>query len=376
MAWFLVVVLGIWGLMHLYVFWRVSSIPWVAGRIPGWALVVAAVALWASYVVARMLDSRARQALWWPLEYAAANWIGILFLLLAALLIVDVVTLGGRLWSGHAGAIRGWAVLAAGVLALLALVQAHRPPLVREYEVELAGLPPERDGTTLVQISDLHLGNLLGRQWLLKLVQRVKAMNPDLVVVVGDLVDGNVERVEPLREVLQSLQAPLGVWAVTGNHEVYAGLERSVTLMREAGFQVLRGRNAEAAPGLVIAGVDDLTARGQFGRADDAIEKALANRSPGATILLSHSPVMADRAAAAGAGLMLSGHTHNGQVWPFTYLVALKYPLVAGRYDVNGMPVIVCRGTGTWGPRMRLWQPSEVVRVKLRARLPQGPATH
>jgi predicted MPP superfamily phosphohydrolase len=115
--------------------------------------------------------------------------------------------------------------------------------------------------------------------------------------------------------------------------------------------------------------VDDLTARRQFGSDEDRpVEKALANRPPGATILLSHSPWQADTAAAAGAGLMISGHTHNGQVWPFNYLVRLRYPLLGGRYEVSGMPVIVCRGTGTWGPRMRLWLPSEIVRIKLRAR--------
>ena len=118
---------------------------------------------------------------------------------------------------------------------------------------------------------------------------------------------------------------------------------------------------------LLVAGVDDLTARRQFGRPDRPVAKALAGRPPGAVVLLSHSPLQADTAAAAGAGLMLSGHTHDGQIWPFRWLVRLSYPLLGGRYEVAGMPVIVCRGTGTWGPRMRLWRPSEIVRITLRA---------
>jgi predicted MPP superfamily phosphohydrolase len=121
------------------------------------------------------------------------------------------------------------------------------------------------------------------------------------------------------------------------------------------------------AAGLVLAGVDDLTARQQLGREDHPLERALANRPSGATILLSHSPWQADVAARLGAGLMLSGHTHNGQLWPFNYLVGLKYPLLGGRYDVGGMSVIVSRGTGTWGPRMRLWRPGEIVRITLRS---------
>jgi predicted MPP superfamily phosphohydrolase len=216
-----------------------------------------------------------------------------------------------------------------------------------------------------------------------RLISRVDALKPDVVVIVGDLVDGEVGRLEPLLPVLQTLRAPLGVWAVTGNHEYYAGLGRSVQLLKDAGYTVLQDRWAEVAPGLVLAGVDDLTARRQFGRTDRPIEQALARaataelaraaaaglagRPPGATILLSHSPLQVGTAAAAGVGLMLSGHTHDGQIWPFGYLVKLSYRLLGGRYEVGGMPVIVCRGTGTWGPRMRLWRPNEILRIRLKA---------
>jgi len=367
MASFLIRVLSIWGALHVYVFWRLASVPWIAGHVSLPALVITGVALWLSYVVARVLDARGLQAVSWPIEYVAANWVGVLFLLFWALLAADAVTLGGWLFHEQAPAIRGWAAAIASFLSLVAMLQAVRSPIVSDYDVELEGLPLERDGTVLLQLSDLHLGNLLGRRWLRKLVERVNQMNADMVVITGDLVDGNVGRVEPLREVLKELHAPLGVWAVTGNHEFYAGLERSVRLFLDAGFQVLRDGHEQVAPGLVIAGVDDLTARSEFGTEEHAIDQAMSNRPPGATILLSHSPWRAERAAALGAGLMLSGHTHKGQVWPFNYFVRMRYPLLAGRYDVNGMAAIVTRGTGTWGPRMRLWQPSEIVRVKLRA---------
>jgi predicted MPP superfamily phosphohydrolase len=257
-------------------------------------------------------------------------------------------------------------------LSAVALVQGLRPPVVCEYEVRLAGLPRERDGLVLVAISDMHLGTLMGGPWMADLIRRVDGLKPDVVVVVGDLVDAEVGRLESLLPVLQTLRAPLGVWAVTGNHEYYAGPERSVRLLKGAGYTVLQDRWAEVTPGLVLAGVDDLTARRQFGRVDRPIEQAMKGHPPGAVILLSHSPLQAETAAAAGAGLMLSGHTHDGQIWPFGYLVRFAYPLLGGRYEVNGMSVIVCRGTGTWGPRMRLWLPSEIVRITLRA---GGPAS-
>jgi predicted MPP superfamily phosphohydrolase len=364
---FLVQILSLWGALHAYVFWRLASIPFIAQHLSSPALIIIASVLWLSYVVARILDAKGLQAISWPVEYAAANWVGVLFLLFWALLVVDVLTLGGWLFHNQIAALRGWAALAACALSVFALIQAIRPPVITDYEVQLAGLPPELDGTMLLQVSDLHLGNLLGRRWLRHLIERVNGMKPDIVVIAGDLVDGNLGRVEPLRKELKELHAPLGVWAVTGNHEFYAGAERSVRLLEDAGFTVLRDRHEQLAPGLVMAGVDDLTARRQFGAEDHAIEKALANRPLGATILLSHSPWQAERAAAAGAGLMLSGHTHNGQVWPFNYFVRMRYVLLSGRYEVNCMTAIVCRGTGTWGPRMRLWQPSEIVRIKLRA---------
>jgi uncharacterized protein len=363
---FIALVLTVWALMHWYVFWRLGTIPWVAAHSSIRGLVLAAVGLGLSYPLARILNAWNLEAVGRPLEFAAAVWIGVLFLVLAALLAVDLVTAGGLLFTPVAPHLRSGAVLVAGILSLVGIAQGLRAPVVRDYEVRVAGLPPERDGLLLVAISDLHLGTLKGEGWLTKLFGRVKDLKPDLVVIVGDLVDGNVRHVETLLPVLQQLRSPLGVWAVTGNHEYYAGLEPSVKLIEAAGYHLLRDDWAEATPGLIIAGVDDLTAREQFGQRDDAVEQALANRPPGATILLSHSPLESGRASAAGANLMLSGHTHAGQIWPFNFLVRIKYPLLAGRYDVAGMTLIVGRGTGTWGPPMRLWRPSEILRIKLR----------
>lgn len=365
---FLTVVLSVWAAMHLYVFWRLGSVPWVATHVSRRTAVLVAIVLWSSYPLARMLEARGLQALAGPLEVVGANWIGILFLLLSAILVVDVVSLGGLLAPRLAPALPGWAALMALLLSGVALVQGLRAPVVHDYEVELAGLPKAREGLVVVVISDLHLGTMIGRRWIERVVKRVNDMHPDLVLLVGDILEGDDNRVEQeIVPTLAQLRAPLGVWGVTGNHEFYNGIERSVKLIEAAGCTVLRDHWAEVASGLVLAGVDDLTGRRQYGRNDRPIEKALANRPRGATILLSHTPWQADAAAAAGAGLMVSGHTHNGQIWPFNWVVKLRYPLLSGRYEVNGMSVIVCRGTGTWGPPLRLWHPGEIVRIKLKA---------
>jgi predicted MPP superfamily phosphohydrolase len=186
------------------------------------------------------------------------------------------------------------------------------------------------------------------------------------VVLLGDIFEGHGPPENKLIVTLKQLYAPLGIWAVPGNHEFHGGGDMS--LFEEVSFKLLRTGWAEVRPGLVLAGVDDFTARRRKGQGGDPISQALVGRPSGATILLSHTPWQAERAAKAGVGLMLSGHTHGGQIWPFDYMVRSRYPLLEGRYEVDGMIVIVCRGTGTWGPRMRLWRPSEILRVTLRGK--------
>ncbi len=296
------------------------------------------------------------------------NWMATLFLCAVALLAVDLVTAFGWLWPSHVWWLRGLGLASGLVLAALAIVQGLRPPLVNSYEVILEGLPPQLEGTVIVAVSDLHLGSRLDERWLAKRIDQVEAERPDLIFLLGDIYEGHSEPAPGLRETLSRLHAPLGVWAVLGNHEFHRGGEPQAAAFSGNGFKVLRNSWAEAADGLVLAGVDDLTNGRRNGHGSIALHQALSGRPPRATILLSHSPLYADEASKAHVGLMLSGHTHGGQIWPFSYLVQQRYPLLAGRYQDGDMTVIVCRGTGTWGPRIRMWQPGEILRVTLHAR--------
>jgi hypothetical protein len=368
MVTFLVIVITVWSVLHVYVFWRAASVPMIARHVPRWLLVVAAVLLWSSFLVGRIFDRPA--AVTGALEWISAYWLGVLFLMFFCLLVVDVVTGFGFLWARWAPSVRGWALVAAGVLSAIALVQGLRAPVVRDYEVRLAGLPADADGLTIVVVSDMHLGTMIGEGWLSARAAQVEALRADLIVVLGDVVEGHGEsdRARRLAPILRRFTAPLGTWAVLGNHESYAGGEPSARYLEEVGFHVLRDRWREARPGLVIAGVDDADERRPS--PDDAgrVQRALAGRpADAATVFLSHRPRRADEAAAAGVGLMLAAHTHGGQIWPFSYVIGLTTPTLGGRVDVDGMPLIVCRGTGTWGPRMRLWRPGEILRITLRA---------
>jgi predicted MPP superfamily phosphohydrolase len=294
------------------------------------------------------------------------NWMAVLFLTFIPLLAIDLATLFGFLMPRLSSSLRGWALLVGVVLSVIAFFQGLRPPVIEKYEVSLPGLPDSMDGTVLVALSDMHLGSQLGERWLAARIDQVKAERPDFVVLLGDIFEGHGPPENKLIVTLKQLYAPLGIWAVPGNHEFHGGGDMS--LFEEVNFKLLRTGWAEVRPGLVLAGVDDFTARRRSGQGGNPISQALVGRPPGATILLSHTPWQAERAAKAGVGLMLSGHTHGGQIWPFDYMVRSRYPLLEGRYEVDGMTVVVCRGTGTWGPRMRLWRPSEILRVTLRGK--------
>jgi predicted MPP superfamily phosphohydrolase len=363
-----IILLSVFTIMHVYVFWRAVSVPFLKRNISRKLLIGSGIVLWSVFFLGRYLGHGGTGPLAVTLEFLGMNWMAVVFLFTVSLLAVDLITLGGFLLPRLAPSLRGFALLAGGVLSVVALVQGMRAPVVQNYDVHLSGLPHEMNGTVLVAMSDLHIGTLLGKQWLEARVAQAQAQEPDLVVLLGDVFEGHGPPREELFAVLHRLSAPLGVWAVLGNHEFHGRHDTGTSLANYDGIQMLNNTWAEVGPDLILAGVDDLTANHRYDRGGDPMSKALSSRPPGATVLLSHTPWQADKAASAGVGLMLSGHTHGGQIWPFGYLVEHFYPLLGGRYKVDGMTVIVCRGTGTWGPRMRLWRPGEILRVTLYAR--------
>ncbi len=365
---FSVILISAVTLAHVYVLWRASSIPVFRHQANRKMLVAAGLALWVLFLLGRVYGHDSPNTLAAVLELAGMVWMGTLFLIMVTMLAVDVITGFGLFLPRAASRIRGAALVIGSVLSVIALVQGMRPPLVQNYDIQLPGLPSRLDGTVIVGLSDLHLGPLRNGRWLSGRVSQVLAERADVIVLLGDIFEGHGRPPKELAAGLQELKAPLGVWAVLGNHEFHGRDDGIVQLFQEAGIAVLRNEGAMIHPGLVLAGVDDLTSNRRSGANIDLITRTLASRSSGATILLSHTPWNADLAAKEGSGLMLCGHTQGGQIWPFGYLVKRIYPLLAGRYDVDGMTVIVSRGAGSWGPPMRLWQPGEIIRVTLRAK--------
>lgn len=353
--------------------------PWA--RLSTAALVLAAATLIASLFMARS-ELGAKPLAVWP----GFTWIGVMFLLFVSLLAVDVARLLGALvrrLSGRAPTdpgrraffarfAAGGALATSAGLTAVSMRAAFGAVSVRRVEIPLARLPARHDGLTLVQLTDLHIGPTIGRDDLAALVSTTNALGPDIVAITGDLVDGSVDQLRDAVAPLGDLRARHGVYFVTGNHEYFSGAPAWVAELTRLGIRVLRNERVSIGEGLDtfdLAGVDDRSAARypDAGHGED-LDKALGGRDPGrAVVLLAHQPRTVLDAARFRVDLQISGHTHGGQIWPFGALVRLQQRFLAGLGRHQDTLIYVSRGTGYWGPPMRLGAPSEVAQLVLRS---------
>lgn len=396
---FFAVLAVIVGLEHLYLYRRLvrattrsRRLRWVGGALlaVGWALVAS------SRLLAQgVLGSASR-----PVVFVAWTWFGLslyLFLFSAVVHAAGALAgLGARL-GRRRGASRmaqsseppersasglsrrelfakagaGAAAVASVGLGSYGLVSAFSPAEISEVAFRVPKLPRTLDGFTIVQISDLHIGTVLGRRFLEDVVQRCNALKPDLVAVTGDLVDEKVSVLAPTIATLRKLRSRHGTWFITGNHEYYVGADEWCAAISKMGIGVLRNRFVsigDAGGAFDLVGVDDWGAKKRhLGHGYD-LDAALAGRRPDrAAVLLAHEPANFREAIDRGMGLQLSGHTHGGQMFPWTYAVDLKWHPSRGRLDYRDGAIYVSRGTGFWGAPMRVGSPPEIVHVTLTA---------
>jgi predicted MPP superfamily phosphohydrolase len=272
-------------------------------------------------------------------------------------------TLLARLTAGVTG------VLVSG-LAAAALRSVRQPVEVRRVSVRLDRLPRAQDGFRIVQLTDIHVGPTIGRSFIEEIVEHANALAPDLIAITGDLVDGTVGQLAAAIEPLARLRAPHGVYFVTGNHEYFSGAEAWLNELNRLGIRVLRNERVAIGNGSVgfdLAGVDDRSAVHYGGLSpQEALGRALLDRhSDRELVLLAHQPRTFLDAEPFGVGLQLSGHTHGGQMWPFNFVVGLQQPFVAGLHRRGDAQIYVSRGTGYWGPPMRLGAPAEITEIRL-----------
>ncbi|MBW2359731.1 MAG: metallophosphoesterase [Deltaproteobacteria bacterium] len=366
---------------HAYVAQRMVVEPGIAD--PWRTLALCGIALGALSLVLqpmgeRWLELPASRCIAWP----ASLWMGFAFLVLVQLLASDALlwlagsvaraATGSSVEPGATAGVR--AALVAGV-ALVAGAMALRnglaPPQVERVEIALSRWPHALDGLRIVQISDVHIGPILGRNFAAHVTERVNALRPDLIAVTGDLADGSAEKLASEVAPFSALAAPLGVYFVVGNHDHYSGARAWAAKAADLGMRVLRNERVSLeARGehFDLVGVDDH--RGDIFGADggEDLDAALAGRDMRLpALLLAHDPSTFKRAHADGIDLQLSGHTHGGQIFPFHWFVRAVIPFVAGRYRCGDAELYVSRGTGFWGPPMRLGSPAEITEIVLRA---------
>jgi uncharacterized protein len=315
--------------------------------------------------------------------YLAFGWMGVVILFVPVRALLDLPKLR-RLRRGPEQApidpqrrlamARGAAALtalSAGSAAGVGLHTAHQPPTLRAVDIPIPDLPAALDGFRIAHLTDIHVGPTIGADFVRDLVRRVNALDADMVAITGDLVDGSVARLGADVALLGGLKSRHGTFFCTGNHEYYSGAEAWIAHLTSVGVRVLRNEHLRLehdGAALDVLGVDDWRAKGFGGGHGHDMEAAVAGRDPAVTsVLLAHQPKAIHDAAKHDLDLMICGHTHGGQIWPYGYFVKFIQPYTRGlaRHDDRTW-IYVNPGTGYWGPPMRLDVEAEIAHITLR----------
>ncbi len=320
-----------------------------------------------------------------PLLWLSYLWIGAMMLLFFLLFSIDMIkiviyifqklTMAGEEIANpeRREFVSGLIASAASTIVLISsgigVKNYYSNAVVKKFNVSLKGLPEALKGFKIVQISDLHLGQMMTKTTLEQIVDQVNSLKPDLIAITGDLADGSTAKLLNEANPLKNLKAKKGIYFVTGNHEYYSGVENWTLAINKMGIKVLNNENIKIRREddyFYLAGVTDHEGK-NFGRehASD-FKKALSGLENGKKkILLAHQPIAVQKASEYGTDLVLAGHTHGGQIWPFNYLVYLQQPYLKGFYDYNGTKLYVNQGTGCWGPPVRLGSKNEITQIIL-----------
>jgi predicted MPP superfamily phosphohydrolase len=370
---FLFVFFLLYSLMHAYAFFKArAALSFGTGA--GLLLALLMLVMICAPLLVRVLEGAGMAPAARVAAYVGYTWLGVLFLFSSYALVVD-------LWR--------MALYAAGflfrkdfapflpsarvvfflpfVLSVVTSAYGYFEALhirTEHLAIQSAKLPADTGKLRIVQISDVHLGLIVREERLRRIMDIVKAAKPDIFVATGDIVDGDVYEMNGLSDLLREVSPRFGKYAVTGNHEFFAGIGQATQFIEKSGFTLLRG---ESVRGIInIAGVDDPVGR-RLGLVGDVDEKDLLSGLPRDrfTLFLKHRPLV-DPAARGLFDLQLSGHVHKGQIFPFTILTWLYYPVLSGFADVGGhSSLYVSRGTGTWGPPIRFLASPEVTVIDI-----------
>ncbi|MCA1797744.1 MAG: metallophosphoesterase, partial [Geobacteraceae bacterium] len=367
---FLALFLSIYTAMHALVFWgmhpllkghrALPTLTWV------WMALMLAVPLLVRALEKGGYDLAARALAW-----VGFSWMGFLFLAFSVFALVGVwhvLSLG----LSHLGApnlsVRGpvCSLLVALMVLGVGIYGMYEATDLRVERVTLQSdkLPEGIERVRIAHISDLHLGLIHREEALAPVISRILELQPDILIASGDIVDAQIDHIESLSALWQRVNPPLGKYAVMGNHEFYAGKEQALRFLHSSGFTVVRNRGIDVDGILRVVGIDD-PARDKAGQQQRELEVLQQNHGEMFTLLIKHRPSFTPQSAAL-FDLQLSGHAHRGQIIPFNVLTALEYPHQDGLYPLpSGAHLYTSRGTGTWGPPMRVLSPPEIALIEV-----------
>ena len=375
MSLFFITFFTLYGLLHLYAFLKAKAALSLNVQQSILMVIFMAVMTFAPAII-RYLERFGLEFLARTMSHIGYLWMGILVLFFSLAVCIDmyrlVIYLSHFMVSRDITSLYPSGKVSFFLPLLFALVTAGyglfeaQNIRLEHITVKNSRMPQETDRFRIVQISDVHLGLIVRESRLKRILAKVQEAGPDLLVCTGDLVDGQINNLEGLSEMLQSIQPAYGKFAITGNHEFYAGLHQALDFIRKAGFTILRGQAVEVNGFVTLAGVDDPTGSQFNNYTGDTEQEVLSGLDHEKfTILLKHRPLI-DKNSLGMFDLQLSGHTHKGQIFPFNLLTKLYYPKHAGYVSLpNSSHLYISRGSGTWGPPIRFLSPPEVTVIDL-----------
>ncbi len=375
MSIFLIIFLFVYGSMNAYAFFRVKE-AFEFGSFASTSTGVFLLFLFLSPIIVRFVEKAGHESIATPMAWLAFTWMGLLFLFISSSIPIEIYRLfilladkfiktGFSRLAPSAGLSLYLPLLIACIIAIYGFFETNN---IRTEKVILGTkkLPSTVSSFRIVQVSDLHVGALMKEDRLEKIIKTINDAKPDILVSTGDLVDGQAVGLDGTSALFNEIKTVYGKYAVTGNHEFYAGIKEMLEFTRKGGFVVLRDAGAGVSGIINIVGVDDSTGAG-FGVAKKTEESELLSSLPKDrfTLLLKHRPDI-DEKSLGLFDLQLSGHTHKGQIFPFGLIVKQLFPYLAGLYDLSaGSKIYTSRGTGTWGPPIRFLSPPEVTVIEI-----------
>ena len=374
---FLLVFFLLYSALHLYAFLKAKAAFHFSNKMSSCLLLIMVIMIFAPVIV-RFSEKQGFELFARMMSYIGYTWMGIIFLFFSSSLMIDLyhflVYISSLLVKRDLIAFIPSARFSFFVPLLLSMVicvygyfeawNIHTEKVL----IKTAKIPEAVGRLRIAQISDVHIGLIIREGKLKKVIEEVKKVEPDILVSTGDLVDGQINKIGELSTLLEDVNPRYGKFAITGNHEFYAGLDQAIDFTEKAGFTVLRGKGVNVSDMITIVGVDDPVGKG-YNLFKDVSEKELLSEHAGGkfTLLLKQRPIV-DKDALGLFDLHLSGHVHKGQIFPFSLITRLyyRYTTDSGKLRLlDNSYLYVSRGSGTWGPPIRFLSPPEVTVIEL-----------